>query len=53
MPVTYVLYLALVAGTLAGTTGWNHPHGETRAMSRAAGIISAFVAAVIVIRSQW
>ncbi|MDX3455064.1 hypothetical protein PV396_24505 [Streptomyces sp. ME02-8801-2C] len=53
MPVAYVLYLALAAGMLAGITGWNHPDSETRAMSRAAGIITALIAAVIAIRSQW
>lgn len=45
MPATSILFLALVAGMLAGIIGWNHPHGETRDMSRAFGVLSLLVAA--------
>lgn len=47
MPATYVIYLALAAGMLAGITGWNHPHGETRDMCRFTGVVSAVIAFVV------
>lgn len=52
MPATSVLYLALVAGMLAGLLGWNHPDAETRTMCRFFGVATIIVSVVIVAR-EW
>ena len=46
MPATFVIYLALAAGLLAGITGWNHRDAETRAMCRFTGAVSAVIAVI-------
>ncbi len=41
-----MIHFILAVGILAGTTGWNHPHPETKGMSRFAGTVCGAYALV-------